>query len=135
MSGNLMDVLSTEIEQTRARLATMEDLFGRIKTLEDETLEVLNGKVSDPVNPVPAPTPIEQIRRQRPPRRARARRGGEHGNTASQIVGQLREHPGQTAGELARDLGLKRNSVSTKLTQMAKQGYLTKLDRGYAVKD
>jgi MarR family len=50
----------------------------------------------------------------------------------SQILAYLREHPGSTATDIAKGTGLKRNSTSTRLTQMAKAGEITKQSRGYA---
>ena len=41
-------------------------------------------------------------------------------------------NPGSTAGDVARGLGLNRNSVATRLTQLAKSGELAKAERGYA---
>jgi hypothetical protein len=41
-------------------------------------------------------------------------------------------NPGSTAGDVARALGLNRNSVATRLAQLAKSGELAKAERGYA---
>jgi hypothetical protein len=75
-------------------------------------------------------------------RRSTARRAGSRrqtarsrqGDTAARIVDYLAKHPGSTAGDLAKGLNLRRNSVSTKLTQMAKAGQIKKADRGYQAK-
>jgi len=50
------------------------------------------------------------------------------------IVDYLKEHPGSTAGNVAKGLNLQRNSVSTRLTQMAKAGEIKKATRGYEAK-
>jgi predicted transcriptional regulator len=70
-------------------------------------------------------------------RRASSRRKSarsRQGDTAARIVDYLAKHPNSTAGDLAKGLNLKRNSVSTKLTQMAKAGTIKKAERGYTAK-
>ena len=62
--------------------------------------------------------------------RGATRRNGRPA-TADRIVDYLGTHPNSTAGDLAKALKLKRNSVSTKLTQMAKDGKIKKAPRGY----
>jgi predicted transcriptional regulator len=52
----------------------------------------------------------------------------------SAITDYLNKHPGSTAGEVAKGLNLQRNSVSTRLTQMAKAGEIKKATRGYEAK-
>lgn len=63
---------------------------------------------------------------------SRPRSRPRNGDTAQRIVDYLKEHPRSTAGEIAQDLDLKRNSVSTKLTQMAKAGQILKESKGYS---
>lgn len=64
------------------------------------------------------------------PRSTRARRR----DTQGAVLGYLAEHPGSSASAIADALGLKRNSTSTRLTQMAKAGLIVKSDgRGYKV--
>lgn len=62
-------------------------------------------------------------------RRATAR--VRKGDTSESIIAFLTKHPGSTAGEVAKGLNLDRGSVSTRLTQLAKAGEITKADRGY----
>jgi CRP-like cAMP-binding protein len=50
------------------------------------------------------------------------------------IVEFLSQHPGSTAGDVAKGLDLNRGSVSTRLTQLAKSGEIKKATRGYAAK-
>jgi len=52
----------------------------------------------------------------------------------SAVIDYLAKHPGSTADELAKGLDLERNTVSTRLTQMARTGKVTKAERGYEVK-
>jgi biotin operon repressor len=64
------------------------------------------------------------------PRRTRARRG----DTQQAVLRYLAEHPGSSASAIADALGFKRNSTSTRLTQMAKAGLIVRSDgRGYEV--
>jgi hypothetical protein len=65
-------------------------------------------------------------------RRATAR--SRRSDTGARIVEYLGKHPGSTAGDLAKGLNLKRNSLSTKLTQMARAGDIKKAKRGYEAK-
>jgi len=62
-------------------------------------------------------------------RRATAR--VRKGDTKASIFEFLAKHPGSTAGEVAKGLNLNRGSVSTRLTQLAKEGEIKKADRGY----
>lgn len=62
-------------------------------------------------------------------RRATAR--VRKGDTKASIFEFLAKHPGSTAGEVAKGLNLNRGSVSTRLTELAKEGEIKKADRGY----
>ena len=48
------------------------------------------------------------------------------------IVEHVAAHPGSTAGDVAKVLGLNRNSVATRLAQLGKRGDLVKAGRGYS---
>lgn len=73
-------------------------------------------------------------------RRATARRASVRRATArslqadvkGRIVAYLKKHPNSTAGDVAKGLGLNRNSTATRLTQMTKAGEIKKATRGYA---
>jgi DNA-binding MarR family transcriptional regulator len=75
-------------------------------------------------------------------RRATARRASNRRATArsrqvdpeASIIDFLAQHPGSTAGDLAKGLNLNRQSVSTRLTQLAKAGEIKKASRGYRMK-
>jgi predicted transcriptional regulator len=54
------------------------------------------------------------------------------GDTKTRVIEFVTSNPGSTAGDVARGLGLNRNSVATRLTQLAKSGELAKAERGYA---
>jgi predicted transcriptional regulator len=66
-------------------------------------------------------------------RRATAR--SRQGDTEASIVDFLAEHPGSTAGDLAKGLNLDRGSVSPRLTQLAKAGAITKASHGYSTNE
>ena len=64
----------------------------------------------------------------RTPRRAQAR---PRGDVRAAVIEHVRANPGSTASDVADALNLKRTSVATRLTQLAKSGDLVKADRGY----
>ena len=75
-------------------------------------------------------------------RRATARRASKRRATArsrqvdvkASIIAFLDQHPGSTAGDVAKRLNLNPGSTSTRLTQLAKSGEIKKVSRGYATK-
>jgi predicted Rossmann fold nucleotide-binding protein DprA/Smf involved in DNA uptake len=67
-------------------------------------------------------------------RRPRAGARTKAGDVRSQIIAHLQQHPNSTASDIASATGLRRNTVSTRLTQMAKAGEIKKQSRGYAAK-
>jgi predicted ArsR family transcriptional regulator len=54
------------------------------------------------------------------------------GDVKARVIEYVTANPGSTAGDVAGALGLKRNSVATRLAQLAKSGVLVKAQRGYA---
>lgn len=82
-----------------------------------------------PVVPEPEPEPSAPA----PARRGRASRNGSRSRMSETVVAFLSDHPASTAGEIAAELGLKRNSVSTLLSKLRQQGQLVKRDRGYSL--
>ena len=75
-------------------------------------------------------------------RRATARRASKRRATArsrqvdakSRIIDFLAQHPGSTAGAVAKGLNLNPGSTSTRLSQLAKAGEIRKASRGYTTK-
>jgi CRP-like cAMP-binding protein len=55
------------------------------------------------------------------------------GSVRAVVIDYVRANPGSTAGDVAEALGLNRNSLGTRLTQLAKTGELVKAKRGYSV--
>lgn len=119
LMADLVDVTRREIE---ARLRELRPLIQEASNLE-AALVALDGVGTAGTAP--------PRRRAAPPRRV-ARDGHRGRVSRDQLIDHLRAHPGSTAGDVARALGLKRTSVSTRLAQLAKAGELTKAERGYA---
>ena len=75
-------------------------------------------------------------------RRATARRASKRRATARsrrvdvkpRIIDFLVQHPGSTAGDVAKALNLNPGSASTRLSQLAKAGEIKKASRGYMTK-
>jgi hypothetical protein len=121
----MADLLEGIRKQIDARMRELRPVVEEAASLE-AGLAALDG--AEPG--VAARQPAWRMRQRRArPSRGRARRG----RTREQLVDYVRAHPGSTAGEVAEALGLKRSSVSTRLTQLAKSGELAKAARGYSV--
>ena len=83
-----------------------------------------------------AAAPARSVRRATA-RRASTRRAtarSRQGDTKASIIDFLAQHPGSTAGDLAKGLNLNPGSVSSRLTQLAKSGEIKKASRGYSTK-
>jgi hypothetical protein len=65
-------------------------------------------------------------------RRATAR--SRQGDTTASMIEFLAQHPGSTAGDLAKGLNLNPGSVASRLSQLARAGEITKVSRGYSTK-
>jgi hypothetical protein len=63
-------------------------------------------------------------------RRATAR--SRQGDSEASIIAFLVQHPGSTAGDLARGLNLTLEEVSTYLTKLARAGEIRKASHGYS---
>jgi predicted Rossmann fold nucleotide-binding protein DprA/Smf involved in DNA uptake len=112
--------------------AERDDAKERLDWIEAQ-LDAFKERAGDAV-PESGPSVPSRSNRRATSRRASKRRAtarSHRGDTASRIVDYLGKHPNSTAGDLAKGLDLRRNSVSTKLTQMAKQGKIRKAQRGY----
>jgi predicted transcriptional regulator len=108
----VIDTLEAERNDVKKRLEWLE---GQIKAFRDHA--------GDAIASAPSRASV---------RRTTAR--SRQSDTRARIVEYLAKHPGSTAGDIAKGLNLKRNSVSTRLTQMAKAGEIKKADRGYTAK-
>ena len=107
------------------RLAELRPLVQEATQLQ-RALDALNGTQSASGGIGRTSTPRARSAAPRP-RRATAR-----GQAQQQMVKYVKVHPGSTAGEIAKALGLNRGSTSTRLSQLAKAGELAKAKRGYS---
>jgi predicted transcriptional regulator len=121
----MTDLVETVRKQIDARLNELRPIVQEAAGLE-AALKALEG--SDGV-----------LASSRPQRRARRRgtvagapRRGQRGKSREKLIEYVGAHPGSTAGDVAKALGLKRNSVSTQLTQLARSGAIAKATRGYS---
>jgi hypothetical protein len=84
-----------------------------------------------------AAAPARSVRRATA-RRASKRRAvarSRQGDTEASIIDFLAQHPGSTAGDLAKGLDLDPGSVSARLTQLAKAGEIKRASHGYSTNE
>jgi biotin operon repressor len=122
------------VASLRERLAEIDAQLATFETLQSErsrvaaAIEALEG--GGPSNSASPRKSSPRRSQAGNSRRGRARRG----TTQNAVLGYLAENPGSSASAIADALGLKRNSTSTRLTQMAKAGVIVKSEgRGYEV--
>ena len=117
---DLVDTIRQEID---ARLAELRPLAREASDLQ-RALDALDG------GPVAPTSNGRRTRRQsRQPMPAR-RSGSAREDIRSRVVEYVAANPGSTAGDVAKALGLNRNSVATRLTQLSRRGDLVKARRG-----
>jgi hypothetical protein len=116
---DLVDAIRQEID---ARLEELRPLAREASDLQS-ALDALNG--------VPA-APAARGRRRRRRSAAPRRSGSPAGDARARVVKYVAANPGSTASDVAKALGLNRNSVATRLTQLSKRGDLVKAQRGYS---
>ena len=126
-----------QIEDQVTQNQRIADELGRlrdaVKDLERAIVSRLSGE------PVPAAEPTERAPRQRAAKRSRAatrpsaakRATAPRGQNQAKILAALKGSQPMTASEIARLTGISAGTVSTTLTKMAKNGELTKAERGY----
>jgi predicted transcriptional regulator len=118
------ELLDTIRRDLNARLDELRPLAREASDLQ-RALEALSE--------VPAvPTSDGRDRPRRSNRRVSPRPRSPRGDTRARVIEFVAANPGSTAGDVARALGLNRNSVATRLAQLAKSGELAKAKRGYA---
>jgi hypothetical protein len=118
-----------------------EEIDGRLDELRPLAREASDlQRALDALNGVPqAPKPSRRGAR-RPSRRSEPSRpslpprrsGSSRKDIRSRVIQYVATNPGATAGDVAQALGLNRNSVATRLTQLSKGGDLVKAQRGYS---
>lgn len=121
----LVTSLRRRVEKIDSELATFDALHSE-RSRVAAAIDALEGVgSSDTVRPA---KPTRRRSQETGSRRSRARRG----DTQNAVLGYLAEHPGSSASAIADAVGLKRNSTSTRLTQMAKAGLIVRSEgRGY----
>ena len=119
----VIDTLEAECAELRERLAWLEAQLKEFQAHQQEAAAQV---------PVPARSLRRATARRASKRRAVAR--SRQLDTKASIIAFLSEHPGSTAGEVAKGLDLNRASVSNRLSALAKLGEIRKAERGYAAK-
>jgi hypothetical protein len=74
----------------------------------------------------------ERTPSRRPSVATNSRRRGRRGDSRAKIIEFVSSHPGSTAGEVSKAVGLNRNSVATQLARLVRTGELSKAARGYS---
>ncbi|MGZ6725510.1 MAG: winged helix-turn-helix transcriptional regulator [Solirubrobacteraceae bacterium] len=119
------ELLDTIRQDINARLEELRPLAREASDLQ-RALDALNGMLA-------APTGDGGSRRRRKEGQASPRTRSPRGDVRTRVIEFVASNPGSTAGDVARALGLNRNSVATRLAQLAKAGELAKAERGYAI--
>jgi hypothetical protein len=119
------DLVDTVRQQIESRLEELRPLAREASDLQS-ALEALNG-----VTAVPAAGGRRRRRHSGQPAAPR-RSGRPAGDFRVRVIDYVAANPGSTASDVAKALGLNRNSVATRLTQLSKRGDLVKAPRGYS---
>ena len=119
------ELLDTIRQQINARLEELRPLAREASDLQS-ALDALNGVAT-------APAAGGRRRRRQSGESAAPRRSAQQaGDVRVRVVEYVATNPGSTASDVAKALGLNRNSVATRLTQLSKSGDLVKAPRGYS---
>src|SRR4051794_10460499 len=114
------DLLEDARRQIKSRLQELQPLVQEAEHLQ---------RALDALATTPTRAHANGRRTTRAPRtRSRAR---SRGDVRAAVIDHVRANPGSTASDVAEALNLKRTSVATRLTQLAKSGDLVKAARGY----
>jgi hypothetical protein len=119
------DLLDTIRKQIDARLEELRPLAREASDLQS-ALDALNGVTAAPA------AGGRRRRRQSGQASAPRRSGSPAGDVRVRVLEYVAANPGSTASDVAKALGLNRNSVATRLTQLSKRGHLVKAPRGYS---
>jgi hypothetical protein len=118
------DPLDTIRQEIDSRLDELRPLAREASDLQ-RVLHALNGVTA-------APAAAGRRRRQSGQPAAPRRSGRPAGDVRVRVVDYVAANPGSTASDVAKALGLNRNSVATRLTQLSRRGDLVKAPRGYS---
>jgi predicted ArsR family transcriptional regulator len=117
----VIETLETERAEVQKHLAWLEQQINEFHAHNGDSAAV---------------TPARSVRRATA-RRASKRRAtarSRHLDAKARIIDFLAQHPGSTAGDVAKGLNLNPGSASTRLSQLAKAGEIKKASRGYTTK-
>jgi predicted ArsR family transcriptional regulator len=120
----VIDALQAERDSVKQHLDWLEEQLRAFRSRQPDA----------PTLPTTGPN---RAKRRSTARRASARRStarSRQGDTKAKIIEYLGSNPGATAGAVAKDLNLNRNSVATRLAQLARSGEIKKAKRGYEAK-
>jgi predicted HTH transcriptional regulator len=120
--ADLVDTIRAELE---GRINELRPLVQEAASLE-AALVALEGANES------RPTRRRATRPQRQTAGPRGRGRTARGQTRQRLIEYVSAHPASTAGDIAKALKLNRNSVATRLAQLAKSGALSKAARGYS---
>lgn len=152
--SQIIEALEAERADAKTRLAWIEqqiEEFRRHQPAGDSATARRDARAARSAKPQRAARETSSSTKRKPPARtavatgsptsphaandtAAGKRRNGRGDMRSQILEYLVTHPNSTAGDVAKNLGLKPNSTSTRLSQMAKEGVVEKVERGYARK-
>jgi hypothetical protein len=131
--------LEARIQTVRAELEQFDALRSELARLESALATLTDGAASSGAQAPKRSTSGSAPKRRRAGSSSRRRpataRSAPSAQAGERIISYLRDHGPATAGEVAKALDLKRNSVGTRLTQLAKDGQIQKVLRGYAAPD
>jgi hypothetical protein len=117
---DLVDKIRGEID---SRLEELRPLAREASDLQ-RAIDALNGMSG-------APRTDRRGQRRRSGQRAAQRYRSGRTDIRGLVIEFVGFNPGSTAGDVAKALSLDRNSVATRLAQLAKSGELAKAKRGY----
>ena len=133
--------VSIVVEQVKARLKQIEDLFSQhqrlvaeLERLRDAILDLEHTLVSHlSGGSAPVAEPTRRATSSPGANRATAPARTPRGHNKAKILKALQGHEPMTASEIARGTDIAAATVSTTLTKMAKTGELAKAKRGYTL--
>jgi len=138
--GGIAEQVTERLKQIEAQVTQDQRIADELARLRDAVKHLERALLSrSSGKPVAAAAPTEPAPRQRAAKRPRTaarssatkRAMAPRGQNQAKILAALKERPPMTASEIAGLTGISASIVSTTLTKMAKNGELTKADRGY----
>jgi hypothetical protein len=109
------------------RVEVPSEVSGRDPEQQEQAIPAHDG---GPAAVAPARSVRRATARRASNRRATAR--SRQADSEASIIDFLVQHPGSTAGELAKGLNLNTGQVSTHLTKLARSGAIRKASHGYS---